>query len=244
MKKTLLILFIVVLSAACAEKQEVFDPAAVFAKAEEAMQKEDFEKARKGYQEIQEKAPEKSYDPSLMLRIADTYFGEEKYEEALVEYRSFLNYHPVNKQSAYAQYQLAMCSYKQLSTIDRDPGMTRAALREFQTLLTKYPRSAYEEEARKYIAVCNDRLAQYELYVARFYAKKGSSVAAIGRYAKLLDDYPGTSVEKDALYELGGIYLRTGEREKGKAMLEKVGRLYPSMAEKAAALMGGQEGAP
>jgi len=244
MKKILFILIISVLSAACAEKQEVFDPTAVFSRAEEYMQKGDFENARKGYQEIQEKAPEKSYDPSLMLRIADTYFGEEKYEEALVEYRSFLTYHPVNKQSAYAQYQLAMCSYQQLSTIDRDPGMTRTALREFQTLITKYPRSSYEEEARKYSAICKDRLAQYELYVARFYAKKGSYVSAIGRFTKLLDDYPGSSAEKDALYELGESYLGMGEREKARAVLEKLSRLYPSMAEKAAALMEGAGGAP
>jgi outer membrane protein assembly factor BamD len=105
----------------------------------------------------------------------------------------------VNKQSAYAQYQLAMCSYQQLSTVDRDPGLTRAALREFQTLLTKYPRSAYEEEASKYVAICKDRLAQYELYVARFYAKKGSYLSAIGRFTKLLADYPGSSVEGCAL---------------------------------------------
>lgn len=244
MKNTGIILFFILVLSACAEKQEVFDPAAVFLTAEEAMHKGDFENARKGYQEIQEKAPEKGYDPSLMLRIADTYYGEEKYEEALVEYRSFLNYHPVNKQSAYAQYQIAMCSYKQLSSIDRDPGMTRSALREFQALLAKYPRSSYEEEARRNIAVCSDRLAQYEHYVARFYAKKGSYPAAIGRYEQLLAEYPGASTEKDALYELGGIYLRTGEREKGRALLEKLGLLYPSMAEKAAALTGGPEGAP
>lgn len=244
MKKILLILPLTALCFACAEKQEVFDPAAVFASAEESMQKGDYEKARKGYQEIQEKAPERSYEPSLMLRIADTYFGEEKYEEALVEYRSFLNYHPANKQAAYAQYQLAMCSYNQFSTIDRDPGMTNAALREFQVLIGKFPGSSYEEEARKYIAVCRDRLAQYEQYVARFYRKKESFPAAIGRYEKLLEDYPESSVEKDSLYELGGVYLKVGEREKGRAVLEKLSRVYPSMAEKAAALMKGAEKAP
>jgi hypothetical protein len=35
-----------------------------------------------------------------------------------------------------------------------------------------------------------------------------------------------------------------GEREKSRAVLEKLGRLYPSMAEKAAALMEKAGGAP
>lgn len=244
MKKSLLIVLFLLLSAACAEKKEVFDPVAAFSAAEESMQKGDYEKARRAYQELQEKAPEKSYDPAVMLRIADTYFGEEKYEEALVEYQNFLNYHPANKEAPYAQYQLALCSYNQMSTIDRDPEMTRSALREFQALLKKYPGSNFEEQAGNYIAICLDRLAQYEFYVARFYGKKGSTRAAIGRLEKLLADYPGSSVEKDALYEAGAAYLKAGERDKARAMLETLGRKYPSMAEEAASLMEKPGAAP
>jgi outer membrane protein assembly factor BamD len=154
-----------------------------------------------------------------------------------VEYQNFLNYHPANKEAPYAQYQLALCSYNQMSTIDRDPEMTRAALREFQALLKKYPGSNFEEQAGNYIAICLDRLAQYEFYVARFYGKKGSTRAAIGRLEKLLADYPGSSVEKDALFEAGAAYLKAGERDKARAMLETLGRKYPSMAEEAASLM-------
>src|SRR5574342_826106 len=120
MKKLLAILFLVLL-AGCAAKEPPFDAVAVFQKAEDAMRSEDYEKARKGYQEIQEKSPDKSYDAVLMLRVADTYYGEEKDSEALVEYHAFLNYHPVHKYAAYAQYQVALCNYKDLTTIDRDP---------------------------------------------------------------------------------------------------------------------------
>jgi len=125
-----------------------------------------------------------------MLRIADTYYGEEKYAEAQVEYRAFINFHPVHRDASYAQYQVGMCSYQEITTIDRDPALTRTALKEFQALLTKYPGSPYEEEATKYITICRDKLAEYELYVGRFYHKKGSYLAAVGRLEKLLKDYP------------------------------------------------------
>ena len=228
MKKLLPVLLIVALTG-CAEKQEVFDPAALFKQAEENMVKGSFEKARKDYQEIQEKAPDRSYDPALMLRIADTYFCEEKYDEARVEYQAFLNYHPVNKDAAYAQYQVAMCSYNQFETIDRDPGPVRTAVKEFEVLKSKYPKSAYEEQAIVNLAICRDRLAEYEFYVGRFYHKKGSYQAAAARLEKLLQDYPGSSKEKDALYYAGLSYKELGRRDDALRMFELLARKYPSM---------------
>ncbi len=156
-----------------ASKPPPYDAVAVFKEAEENMRNEAYEKARKGYQQMQEKSPDKSYDAVLMLRIADTYYGDEKYSEALVEYQAFLNYHPVHKDAAYAQYQIAMCSYKELLTIDRDPAPAHAVIREMRKLLDKYPKSGYEEQARKYISICTDWIAEYELYVAHFYLQEG-----------------------------------------------------------------------
>lgn len=228
MKKTFIVLLLVML-AACAAKEPPFDALTTFKESEESMHKEEFEKARKGYQKIQEKSPDKSYDAVLMLRIADTYFGEEKYSEALVEYQAFLNYHPVHKDAPYAQYQVAMCSYDDLTTIDRDPGPAHTVVKEMKKLIEKYPRSGYEEQANKYIAICLDWIADYELYVARFYYKKDSYKAAAVRCEKLLKDYPGTSAEKDALYYAGLSYKELGERDQAKAKLEVLAQKYPAM---------------
>ena len=228
MKKLFPLLLLIVL-AGCAEKQEVFDSTVLFQQAEESMVKGSFEKARKDYQQIQEKAPERSYDPALMLRIADTYFGEEKYDEARVEYQAFLNYHPVNKDAAYAQFQVAMCSYNQLTTIDRDPEPVHTAVKEFEALKSRFPKSAYEEQATRNLALCKDRLAEYELYVGRFYHKKGSYLAAAKRLEKLLQDYPGSTSEKDALYFAGLSYKELGKRDDALREFELLAKKYPSM---------------
>ena len=233
MKKILTILLLM-LFAGCA-KEPPFDPIVAFKAAETSMQKEDFEKARKGYQEIQEKSPDKSYDAILMLRIADTYFGEEKYSEAQVEYQNFLNYHPVNKDAPYAQYQVAMCSYKELSTVDRDPTPAHAVVKEMRKLLEKYPKSDYGDEANKYITLCTNWIADYELYVARFYHKKESYKAAVNRCEQLLKNYPGSSAEKDALYTAGLSYRELGERDRALTMFETLIQKYPDMKEAAQA---------
>jgi outer membrane protein assembly factor BamD len=230
--KKFLIIFITVLVSACAAKEPPFDAVSKFRDAEDKMHKERYEEARKAYQEIQEKAPDRSYDADIMLRIADTYFGEEKYSEAQVEYRSFLNFHPVHRDAPYAQYQIAQCSYKEITTIDRDPEVVRTALKEFQRLLEKYPRNAYEEQAKSHIALLRDRLAEYELYVGKFYHKKGSYKAALGRLERLLRDYPGSSAEKDALYYAGLTYLELGERDRALGLFETLTQKYPSMSDR------------
>lgn len=234
--KKILAIFLLVLLAACA-KEPPFDPVEKFKDAENKMQKLKYEEARKAYQEIQEKAPDRSYDADIMLRIADTYYGEEKYAEAQVEYQAFINFHPVHRDASYAQYQVGMCSYQEITTIDRDPALTRTALKEFQALLTKYPGSPYEEEAKKYIAICRDKLAEYELYVGRFYHKKGSYLAAVGRFEKLLKDYPGSTAEKDALYYAGLSYQELGEKAKAISDFETLAAKYPSMAKEAHSLI-------
>jgi len=234
--KKILTIFLLVLLAACA-KEPPFDPVDKFKDAENKMQKFKYEEARKAYQEIQEKAPDRSYDADIMLRIADTYYGEEKYAEAQVEYQAFINFHPVHRDASYAQYQIGMCSYQEITTIDRDPALTRTALKEFQALLTKYPGSPYEEEAKKYIAVCRDKLAEYELYVGRFYHKKGSYLAAVGRFEKLLKDYPGSTAEKDALYYAGLSYQELGEKAKAISDFETLAAKYPAMAKEAHSLI-------
>ncbi len=228
MKKFSILIFFFVL-ASCA-KEPPFEAVSKFRDAEAKMRKSKFEDARKAYQEIQEKAPDRSYDADIMLRIADTYFGEEKYSEAIVEYQAFLNFHPVHRDASYAQYQIGMCNYNDMSTIDRDPGLVRTTKAEFQKLLDKYPGSPYEQEAKKYIGICTEHLAEYELYVGRFYFHKEAYKAAIGRLSKLLKDFPGSLVEKDALYYLGRAYAERGDREQAVSAFKTLAEKYPTMA--------------
>jgi outer membrane protein assembly factor BamD len=233
MMKVLSVCTAIVVAAGCA-KEPPFDPIAKFREAEDKMQRLRFEDARKAYQEIQEKAPDRSYDADIMLRIADTYYGDEKYSEAQVEYQAFLNFHPVHRDAPYAQYQIGMCSYQDLTTIDRDPSVPQATLREFQKLLERYPGSPYEAEAKKHIAECRDRLAAYELYVGRFYYKKGSYQAAIGRLENLVKDYPGSPSEQDALYYAGLSYYERGDRDKALRTFSNLTTRYPSQAQRVA----------
>jgi outer membrane protein assembly factor BamD len=126
-----------------------------------------------------------------------------------------------------------MCSYKDLTTIDRDPTPAHAVIKEMRKLIEKYPQSGYEEQARRYISICTDWVSEYELYVARFYYKKGSYTAAAGRCEMLLKNYPGSRPEKDALYYAGLSYKELGDKVRARARFETLAEKYPAMKETA-----------
>ena len=235
--KKILASFLLVVLASCAAKEPPFDVVAKFKEAEVKMQGFKYSEARKAYQEIQENAPDRSYDADIMLRIADSYYGEELYAEAQVEYQAFLNFHPVHRDASYAQFQIGKCSFQEITTIDRDPGLTRTAMKEFMKLLQQYPKSPYESDAKQKIAFCREQLAAYELYVGKFYHKKGSYQAAIGRFEKLLKDFPGSAVEPDALYYAGLSYMERGERELALKTFDALVARFPDRAAAIAPLL-------
>jgi len=196
------------------------------------MQRFKYEEARKVYQEIQEKAPDRSYDADIMLRIADTYFGEEKYAEAQVEYQAFLNFHPVHRDASYASTRSACAATKRSRPLTAIPPSPRRTER-VPGPAGKVPGSPYEEEAKNLIADCREKLAEYELYVGRFYYRKGAYKSALGRLEKLLGDFPGAAAEKDALYYVGLSFQERGDKAKAITTFETLAAKYPAMAKEA-----------
>jgi outer membrane protein assembly factor BamD (BamD/ComL family) len=85
--------------------------------------------------------------------------------------------YPYNR-IASAQYQLAMCSFKQIDSPaapehSESPGRVRA-------LLSPISASPYADETREKIAACKDHLAEHEHLIGQFY-KKGAYQAALSR---------------------------------------------------------------
>ena len=121
----------------------------------------------------------------------------------------------------------------QLTTIDRDPETTRTALREFQKLLEKYPNSIYEEPAVKNIAICRDRLAEYELYVGRFYHRKGAYQSAVATTGKTAQGLSGLFCRKGSALLQRPVLHGTGEKAEARSAFETLARKYPSMTSEA-----------
>jgi outer membrane protein assembly factor BamD len=233
-RKYLLTPFLLLLLFACStdksagKKSTLFNAESVLQEANEKMKKGYYEDARKILKNIQEQDSSGQYIPLAQLRIGDTYFEENLYEEATIEYEHFLKINPYHKFASYAQYQLAMSYFNRIKTIDVSYSTAQAALREFEKLLNVYPRNPYVNVVENRIKMCKRVLAEYEFYVGNFYFKKGSYGAAVMRFNTLILNYPDSMKEPDALYYLGLSYKKLKENEKAQTALTTLIKKYPA----------------
>jgi len=199
----------------------------LFEKANELIKEGKYEDARKFLERVKAEDASQEYAPLAQLRIGDTYFAEERYEEARVEYEAFLDRYAYHAYAPYAQYRLGMTYFRRIGSIDVSYSMAKQALSAFEELLRKYPRNPYVEVTEKRIRSCRSVLAEYELYVGKFYFKKGSYRAAIRRFEGILRDYPGSRPEAEALYYIGLSYREMGEYKNSIEALNKLLEGFP-----------------
>ncbi len=228
-----LILFLAVSSCSyfrtAAMESSVFEPEASLEKANQLIKEGYYEDARKILEDIKAKDASQKYAAMATLRIADTYYEAESYEEAVVEYESFMKLHRYHKYASYAQYKLAMSYFKRIKTIDVSYSWAARALKEFQELRRRYARNPYMDITDSRIKMCKRMLAEYEFYVGNFYFKKASYKAAAQRFKGLIHNYPDSKKEPDALYYLGLSYEKTGQRENALNVLTSLIEKFPAI---------------
>jgi outer membrane protein assembly factor BamD len=171
------------------------------------------------------------------LRIADAELGRERYSEAIDAYRTFIKDHPTHEmtQNGYAAFKIGETFYEQIpgqwflvpAGYEKDQGPAGDALRELQGFIAEYPDSPYVADARKRIGDCVRRLADHELYVARFYLNRNKTAAAIGRLEALLREYPHSSLEPSVLLLLAQTYLKQEKPMEAQKVLERLVADYP-----------------
>jgi outer membrane protein assembly factor BamD len=177
----------------------------------------DYMKAIEIFQSIIDNYPYSEYAVEAELRIADAYFSDGKYEEALSYYRDFSDLHPDHEKVPYTVYRSALCYESQLESPERDQTATRNALLFLDRLLLRHPHSEYAREAEPLWRDLQVRLAESMEQVADFYRDREEYEAAAERYRALLNDHPGLGLDARVLYKLGDCYAalrRTDEADR------------------------------
>ena len=184
-------------------------------------------KAEAAFNQLLEQHPQDRRRPETLLNLTEALYRDKRYEEAKFQARRFLELYPAHAEAANAQYYVAMSAFQRLKTIDRDQTLTWEAVQELQRLLQTYPRSPFAEEAKQKLAACRERLATAELYVGRFYYRKGAYPAAIGRFAQLLRTYPEATFADEVFFLLGDAYARNENRQEAASVFDELVKRYP-----------------
>ncbi len=182
------------------------------------------------------------------LLIADAYYhdgGILNLAEALSRYTSFLTFYPTHPKADYAQYQLGLCYLKQALGPDKDQSTTRKALDAFREIQRRHPASEWVEPAANQIAICRERLAESEMRVGLFYAKRRAWSGAIDRFRRVLEEYPSYTDLDRAYFELARALEETKRREEALIYFQGILEKFPDSRYAAEARQAlGQEASP
>ncbi len=165
----------------------------------EAYNSGDYKLAIKDFGQINDWYPFSKYKMLAELKIADAYFKNENYDDAITAYRQFENLHPENDAIPYVIYQIGMCYFVQMSTVDRDQSVVRKAMDTFERLVSEFPKTAYADRGRAHIRECLKSLAGHDLYVGRFYFNAHHYKAALYRFTDVITRYPDVGLQQQAL---------------------------------------------
>jgi outer membrane protein assembly factor BamD len=192
-------------------------PEALYQKGAQEYQDARYKKAIESFQRLKERYPLHQLALVAELGIADSYFSDEEFAEAEIAYGDFVNLHPTNENLPYAMYQLGMCHFNQMGTIDRDQTETVKAKKEFERLVVRFPSSKFSFLAEKNILECRKRLAEKEFYVGYFYFNTGKYKAALGRFEEIAKNYANIGLDYKVGYFIGETKKRLVIEEAKKA---------------------------
>lgn len=186
----------------------------------------DYIKAIETFQAIIDSYPYSEFAVKAELHIADAYFDDRKFDEALSYYRDFADLHPRHEKVPYTILRSALCREQQMHTASRDQTATRDSLLHLDRLLSKYPHSPEAREAEILWRDLRTRLAENVVEIALFYQEREEYESAAERYRSLLNEYPGLGLDAQALYNLGVCYMEIRRTEEAERIFQSIVQNY------------------
>lgn len=201
----------------------------------------EYEKARSLFRWVVENHPNDDYGRSSQLAIAQSYYNQKNYDEAIREFQKFLDLFPTAPEATAARKGMEMCYYqKGLESTDAmqyfverfpqselaadgqyqiaqkyfDDKKYSRAMDEFIKVIVNFPASSYAPDAQLLAAECAVNIEDWQ--------------KAVELYERYLSYFP-KGKEKDAVYfNLGSSYFNLKEYGKALKNFQAVVDSFPS----------------
>ncbi len=192
----------------------------LYSQAKDDMASGAWESAIKALERVEGQAAGTILAQQAQIDLAYAYWRSGERAQALAAIDRFIKLNPSSPALDYALYLRGVINFNDDIGImgslagqdmaERDSGASRDAYQAFKELTDRFPDSAYAEDARARMAYITNSLAEYELYVARYYFRRGAYVAAVNRAQQALVDFHGAPATEEALFIMVLGYDRLG----------------------------------
>ena len=180
------------------------------------------------------------YTEQALVETAYAQFKSGRNDEAVSSIDRFIRTYPTHRNIAYLYYLRGLVNanrdtvfLQRVWTLDasrRDLATPLQAYNDFKIVSDRYPNSRYAADARDRMVKLRDMFARHEVDVALYYLRRGAWVAAADRSIYMLETYPQSSYQDDAVAIMAESYTRLGNTTlaaDAKRVLEKNNPAHP-----------------
>jgi outer membrane protein assembly factor BamD len=162
------------------------------------------------------------YTEQALIETAYAQYKAGKHEDAVSSIDRFIRTYPTHRNIAYLYYLRGLVNSSRdtvflqrvwrLDPARRDLATPMQAYNDFSIVTERYGNSRYAEDARKRMADLRDIFARHEMDTALYYLRRGANVAAVTRARYVLDTYPQSRHQADAIATLAAAYTALGNQ--------------------------------
>ena len=175
-----------------------------------ALRDSNYKRAIKNFAVIAHDHPYSELAPRSQILLAFAHYRKKQKVEAIIEVESFIAAYPSSPSLAYALYLKGLVYFQNVQHIERTQVDMKQAEQAFQTLINKFPASAYAQDAKTKLNLVRTQLVAHDMQSARFYLVRKKPLAAAEHLLETLGEYPTTLYTPEMLYRLVEASLSIG----------------------------------
>jgi outer membrane protein assembly factor BamD len=187
-----------------------------------------YSRAQKRFAEVERQHPYSKWATKSIIMQAFAAYQNNAYDDAVNASERFISLHPGHKDTPYAYYLRAISEYERIADVRRDQSRTEKAVEALDEVAQRFPDSPYAADAQKKAQVARNHLAAKEMEVGRYYLTKGSYLAGINRFKKVVVDYQTSPHTPEALYRLAEGYMALGVVSEAQTAVAVLGHNFPN----------------
>jgi outer membrane protein assembly factor BamD len=172
------------------------------------------------YKRLVAQYPYGAYTEQALMETAYAQYKAGANDDAISTIDRFIRTYPTHRNTSYMYYLRGLVNSNRdtvflqrvwsLDASRRDLATPTQAYNDLSIVAERYPNSRYAADARLRMQALRNLFARHELETALYYLRRGAYVAAADRAKYLLETFPQTEHQNDAVAVLAEAYTRLG----------------------------------
>lgn len=195
--------------------------AELYQKAHDKLQRGDWNGAEISFRRLVAQYPYGPHTEQALVETAYAQYKAGRHDDAVSTIDRFIRTYPTHRNISYMYYLRGLSNsnrdamfMRRMWSLDpsrRDLSSPQQAYEDFNIVLQRYPNSRYAADARMRMIELRNVFSRHEMDTALYYMRRGAWLSAVGRATYILETYPQSDYQYDAIAALAESYRELGE---------------------------------